>query len=115
MVLFATSAIGSFPVMFSEMASKTFNDTVVPGCLFIMNLGTSATFSNLYIGHLNLFPSVFSSTSMGFCNITARLITAASPLVAEIAQPTPEIIFTSLSVVAMLTSYFIRKKTDHYY
>ena len=115
MVLFATSTVGSFPVMFSEMASKTFNDIIVPGCLFVMNLGTSATFGNLYIGHLDLFPSVFSSTSMGLCNIIARVLTAAAPIVAEISEPTPEIIFTALCIIAIITSYFIRKKTNKYY
>ena len=80
-----------------------------------MNLGTAATFGNLYIGHLDLFPVVFASTSMGICNIIARVITATAPVVAEIDEPTPEIIFTVLSICAVIISLFIRKKTNKYY
>ena len=80
-----------------------------------MNLGTSATFGNLYIAHMDIFPIVFSTTSMGICNIVARCITATAPVVAEIDEPTPEIIFTILSIIAVFISLFIRKKTDKYY
>ena len=107
--------MGSFPVVFSEVASQNYKDYVVPVCLFTMNLGTSATFGNLYIGHLDLFPVVFASTSMGICNIIARCITATAPVVAEIDEPTPEIIFTILSILAVIISLFIRKKTNKYY
>ena len=80
-----------------------------------MNLGTVATFGNLYIGHMDLFPIVFSTTSMGICNIIARVITVTAPLVAEIDEPIPEIIFFILSVIAVIISLFIRKKTNKYY
>ena len=114
-VLFSVSFFGSFPVMFSEGASENFEEFVVPICLFIMNLGTSATFGNLYMGHMDLFPIVFSSTSMGVCNILARAFTSLAPIIAEIPQPTPEIIFTTLSLTAVIVSLFIRPKTDKYY
>ena len=114
-LLFGLSVIGSFPVIFSEGASQGYRDYVVPACLFIMNLGSSATFGNLYMGHMDLFPIVFSTTSMGICNILARGCTVAAPIVAEIAEPTPEIIFTALVFFAAIISLFIRKKTDKYY
>ena len=83
-IVFALSAMGSFPVIFSVNASQTFKTYVVPACLFVMNLGTSATFGNLYLGHMDLFPIVFSSTAMGLCNILARTLTVFAPIVAEI-------------------------------
>ena len=82
---FSLSAIGSFPVMFSEGASQDYRDYVVPGCLFIMNTGSSSTFGILYMGHMELFPIVFSTTSMAICNILARSCTVFAPIVAEIA------------------------------
>ena len=114
-ILFAISFIGSFPVMFSENASENFTGYVVPGCLFIMNLGTSATFGNLYMSHLDLFPIVFSATSYGVCNILARALTSLAPIVANFDQPTPEIIFTTLSFIAVVVTLFIRDKTNKYY
>ena len=113
--LFLLSVAGSFPVIFSEGASQTYRDYVVPTCLFIMTVGMSATFGNLYMGHMDLFPIVFSTTSMGICNIFARTCTVFAPIVAEVAEPTPEIIFTSLSLFAAICTLFIRKKTNKYY
>lgn len=81
----------------------------------MMNFGSSATFGNLYIGHMDLFPVVFSTTSMGICNIVARLCTIFAPIVAEIDEPTPEILITILLGAAMIISLFIRNKTNQYY
>ena len=101
--------------MFSEVASQGFKDYAVPACLFVMNFGTSATFGSLYIGHMDLFPVVYNTTSMGLCNILARFCTIFAPLVAEIKEPTPEIVFTSLSVAAVIVTLFIKKKTSTFY
>ena len=112
---FGLSALGSLPIMFSETASENFKNQIVPYSLFVMNLGTSATFGNLYLGHMDLFPIVFSSTSMGICNIIARIVTSVAPIVAEIDQPTPEIIFSTLCFLALILSLFVREKTAKYY
>lgn len=80
-----------------------------------MNLGSSATFGNLYMGHMDFFPVVFSTTSMGICNIMARSCTVLAPITAEVAEPTPEIIFSTLTALAALLTLLIRKKTDKYY
>ena len=82
--LFGLSALGSFPLIFSEAASQDFRDIVVPGCLFVMNFGFAAAFANLYMGHMDLFPIVFSTTSMGICNFVARTLTIVAPLVGGI-------------------------------
>jgi len=113
--LFLFTAIGSFPVIFSVTASQTYIDVVVPICLFLMNMGTSMTFGNLYMSHMDVFPIVFNSTSMGICNILARSITITAPIVAEVEEPVPEIIFTTLSFIAAVMSVFIRKKTKNFY
>ena len=112
---FFMQAAGSFPVIFSEFAKDYYSTYVVPACLFIMNMGTSSTFGSLYMGHMDLFPVVFSSTTMGLCNVLARFVTIFAPMLAEVPQPTPEIVFTTLSIGAAILSFFIRKKTDKYY
>mmetsp|Transcript_22586 Transcript_22586/g.27927 ORF Transcript_22586/g.27927 Transcript_22586/m.27927 type:complete len:296 (-) Transcript_22586:148-1035(-) len=82
--LFGVAGLGSFPVIWSEMASDNYRKYFVPVCLFLMNSGVTASFGNLYIGHMDLFPVVFSTTSMGICNIAARFLTIFAPMVAEI-------------------------------
>lgn len=114
-LFFACASIGSFPVIWSEMASDNYRSYMVPICLFLMNSGVSASFGNLYIGHLDLFPVVFASTAMGICNISARCITIFAPVVAELTEPTPEIIFTVMCVTGGIISLFVRNKTANYY
>lgn len=80
-----------------------------------MNSGCAGSFGNLYIGHMDIFPVVFSTTSMGICNIFARFTTIFAPMVAEIKEPVPEIIFTILCGIAVTISLFIRNKTSNYY
>lgn len=113
--LFAIAAIGSFPIIFSEVASDGYRTYFVPICLFVMGTGMTATFGVLYIGHMDLFPIVFSTTSMGLCNIMARFLTIFAPIVAEIDEPVPATIFTILCCVAIVITLFIRKKTDKFY
>ena len=87
----------------------------MPVCLWIGNFGSCANFSNLFIGHLDLFPLVFATTTMGICNVIARGLTVFAPLVAEVEEPYPEITYTFLCFVAAITSFFIRDKSKIYY
>ena len=112
---FACATIGSFPIIWSEMASDNYRAYFVPVCLFVMNAGIAMSFGNLYIGHMDMFPVVFSSTSMGVCNIFARFITIFAPVAAELTEPTPEIMFTVMCVAAVVMSLFVRRKTANYY
>ena len=112
---FSCAAIGSAPVIWSEMASDNYRAYFVPVCLFVMNAGIAASFGNLYIGHMDLFPVVFSTTTMGFCNIFARFVTIFAPVAAELNEPIPEIMFTAMCVTAVIMSLFVRRKTANYY
>ena len=115
LMFFTISAVGSIPVMFSENASVGFKSYAVPACLWIANFGSCGNFSNLYIGHLDLFPMVFATTTMGICNVVARALTVLAPIVAEIKEPYPEITYTALCFVAAITSIFIRDKSKTFY
>lgn len=49
--------------------------------IFVMfaKLGTASTFNLCFIVNTDLFPTLFSSTSIGICNFFARIITIMSP------------------------------------
>ena len=112
---FIIALIGSSPVIFSEYASPEYKEYVVPGCLLILNFGITGNFGNLYIGHLDLFPNVFSGTTMGICNVVARFCTIFAPIVAEVKQPIPEITLTSLCIIAIILALFVRNKSNTFY
>ena len=80
-----------------------------------MNFGLSGTFFMLYLIHMEYFPIVFNTTTMGICNVVARTCTVFAPIIAEVSQPTPAIIFSVLMIAAIVTSAFIRRKTASFY
>jgi len=115
LMFFTMSAIGSIPVIFSGGASDSFKEFIVPICLLVANFGSCGNFSNLYIGHLDLFPVVFGTTTMGICNVVARFATIFAPVVAEVEEPYPMIAYTALCIMAAITSMFIRDKVKTFY
>ena len=115
LIFFTISAIGSIPVIFSQNASEGYKQYIVPVCLWIANFGSCGNFANLYIGHLDLFPLVFATTTMGICNVVARSLTVFAPLVAEIEEPYPEIAYSVMCFIAAVTSLFIRDKSRTFY
>ena len=71
------------------------------GLILTAKFGISCAFNIVYITHASVFPTLFVSTSLGFCNFLARLLTTLTPQVSLLAEPTPMICFT---VAACLTS-----------
>uniref|UniRef100_A0A7S3MR55 Uncharacterized protein n=1 Tax=Favella ehrenbergii TaxID=182087 RepID=A0A7S3MR55_9SPIT len=112
---FTVATIGSFAVFGAEATSEAAQKYLLPTSLFIMNTGLTSGSTILYVGHMDLFPIVFSTTSMGIVNIFSRAITTLAPLVAEVPEPTPEIIFSTLCVISVIVAYFVRPKTNNFY
>ena len=54
-----------------------------------------------------MFPTLFVVTSMGISNFVSRGFVILAPLVAEIAFPTPIIIFTALAILSGISAIFI--------
>ena len=75
--------------------------------IIFLRMGLTAAFTAVYINHPKMFPTLFAATSIGITNLIARSIMIFAPFVAEISYPTPMIIFSILSFMAFLSSYFI--------
>jgi len=52
------------------------------------------------------FPTAYSSSVFGFCNIAARFTTILAPLVAEMKAPLPMLVFSAVHMGAVV---FIEK------
>jgi hypothetical protein len=85
------------------------NDWTMPLLILMTKFGISATFNYVYLGNALLFPTLFTMTSMGFCNIGARIATIPAPIVAEIEGYTPMYILTGISLMSTIATFFMVK------
>jgi len=70
-----------------------------PMFILIAKFGISSAFNILYVSHSTVFPVLFSATALGMCNFVTRIFTAISPILAQIEEPLPVIIFLILSML----------------
>ena len=90
----------------------TLIDVNDPGITFLLLVicargGNCANNCSIYVAHPKLFPTLFGVTSIGICNIASRSIVILAPIVAELEFRIPILIFTILSLTALLCSFFI--------
>ena len=81
---------------------------IVPILVFFLKVGINIGFLATYRASFNedfIFPFNKRATAIGICNFIARLITALSPLVAELDRPGPIAVVIILNVLAFLTSF----------
>ncbi len=83
--------------------------------LLLTTFGSAGQFCNLYLAHLDLFPIVFATTTMGLCNIVARSVTIFAPVFAEVPYPVPAITFAGMSLLAALLATQVGNKVKSFY
>ena len=71
-------------------------------------------FNTLYISNNRLFPTQFLATSFGIVNLISHLVTVGAPMVAEIKDPLPFLIFLSNAVAAIISSLFLREISEKF-
>jgi len=103
-LLTMVGALG-FALVDAEMA-------VVAASFFLLStkFGLSLSFVGVYMGNYYIFPTLFASTAMGVCNVFSRVVTALSPMVAEIDEPIPIIIVIISAVIAFILSIALHTK-----
>ena len=112
---FVIQVLGSLPICLQFEHGEFYTEIFVPFAVLFVSFGSAGQFCNLYLAHLDLFPSVFASTTMGVCNIVARSVTIFAPLVAEIPYPVPALTFTTLSLIAAILACMVQPKVETYY
>ena len=115
-IFFIITVMGSLPLIYTSSVSSAFYlDYVVPASILVLSFGYCGAFMSLFLGHFDLFPVVFSTTTLGICNVFARFATVGAPLIAEIPEPLPQNLLLVLSIIAMATSFFVQEKTKSFY
>ena len=99
--------------IFASLTVLAFIDPDNPGLAFpfliaLARGGVIATFVTVWVAHPKMFPTLFAVTSMGISNIFSRSIVILAPMIAEVAFPTPIIIFAVLNIISCISSWFIK-------
>jgi hypothetical protein len=94
----------------SEESNKFYLATLIPAVVFFTKIGTSATFTSVYLASYSencIFPFYKRATSIGICNFVARAATITSSLAAELDKPWPIALTISLVSLALITTFFL--------
>ena len=81
--------------------------------VLIAKFGISWSFNNCYLSTPLLFPAHLRVRVFGICHLLASFVTVLSPLLAEIEPPTPMIVFTITSGIALVISFMINTKVKY--
>ena len=81
--------------------------------VLICKFGISWSFNNCYLSTPLLFPAHLRVRVFGICHLLASFVTVLSPLLAEIDPPTPMIVFTITSAIALVFSFMINTKVRY--
>lgn len=96
--LFSLSVIGGFIIIFLGESASVWMPVFVVICKF----GISGGFVLVYCSTVDVFPTLFCSTALGFCNFGARVLSILAPIIAERPPPLPMIVLTSLCAIGLV-------------
>lgn len=104
-VSFAISCVGAITLVIWENSEGAV--AAVPFMIMATRFGVSATFNISYLANAQLFPAIFAGTAIGICNFFAKTSTIIAPMLAEVHNSTPMIVFAILTGAAAVISSFI--------
>ena len=104
---FSLSAFAGIMIIIISAADSEYGSITAFFVLFA-KMGIAGGFNIVYIEHPKLFPTLFSTTSMGMTNFISRLATVFAPLTAEVDQPVPMLVFSCLCIASVVCSLLLR-------
>lgn len=112
-----TSFIISYLIMTFGMLCMMFVDTNqqfwISTFLLSSKFGVASAFCLSYVANQKLFPVSVLATSIGICNIFARLVTISSSFVAELKpEILPMSLFVVFSLLALVATLNLKIKTE---
>ena len=111
----AITSLGAMLLFMNLQDAEFYTDWVVPASLLFCSFGMNATICTLWTANNELFPTVFATTTLGYCNLFSRTCSIAGPMVAELPTPIPQRTLLVLSLLATGLTFFIDEKTKAYY
>jgi len=80
----------------------------MPYFVVLAKFGIASGFVILYVSTVDVFPTLFCATALGFCNFFARILTIMAPEVSERSAPLPMAIFVSLTSFGIILIQFVK-------
>ena len=74
---------------------------LVPVLVMGAKIGNGLSMSSCLISNSHLFPTLFAVSALGLCNFIAKSLTILAPIVAQLEEPLPMLLFTGSSIVAL--------------
>ena len=102
-VSFILSVIGSVTYQFVKA------ENLIPVVVILCRSGNAMAITTLYSTNNRFYPSYLLTSSFGILNLTAHVVAIAGPIVAEMAEPYPIIIFGISAAVSCLGSIFLKE------
>uniref|UniRef100_A0A7S3IE74 Uncharacterized protein n=1 Tax=Strombidium inclinatum TaxID=197538 RepID=A0A7S3IE74_9SPIT len=107
--MFVITIVGSTLLIFFQHT-----ESLIPLFVTLAKFGVSASFNIVYIAAVRLIPTQFAATVFGYSNMSARLVTMLSSIIAEVPMPTPLVICIAVSALATAASLFVVTKMPRF-
>lgn len=84
----------------------------MPFFVVLAKFGISGGFVLCYASTVEVFPTLFCATALGFCNFFARVLTILAPEIAEREPPLPMALFVALTGLGAILIWFVKPLKD---
>ena len=74
----------------------------MPFFIVMLTFGIEGNYVCVFLATVDVFPVLFASTAMGFCNFFGKLLAIGCPIVAEATPPLPIIVVICLIGTAIV-------------
>jgi len=82
-ICFSISAFGGLMMLFYGLDHQ--GEWMFPVIILVMKFGISGAFNITYVCHKGCFPTLFSTTSLGYCTFICQFFTAFTPVMAGVS------------------------------
>jgi len=110
---YATAAVGGFIMLTYGLNHQ--QEWIFPALVLFMKFGISSAFNITYVCHKGCFPTLFSTTSLGYCTFISRFFTAFTPMLASMDQYASVMLFAVTSTFGAFIVLQIRQINDDDY
>jgi len=112
-ISYIIAAIGGFLMMTYGLNHQ--GEWIFPALVLIMKFGISSAFNITYVCHKGCFPTLFATSSLGYCTFICRFFTAFTPMLAQVSQTISTILFAVSSSIGAVIVLNIRDINEEDY